>query len=280
MTTKTWVGTDGDWNTAGNWSPTGVPEDDDDIFFVSGSQDVDGLTPTENAFGRITVGSQYTGDIGSDGDALTVDCDDFDFGQKNGQTFIDGTIGTATIQNTSSLNPAVDFQTSTITTLRILGGRGAIVLQSGSEVETAIQMIGCSSAILDCEDGVDLSGADITIDSGRMTIRNSPSSITQFGGTIYYIEDTVVTVGTFTMYGGKCNWKPTGLSTLSNLVMYGGYFNMKDSIAPQHKITNSTIYSGATLDERSGLANVLYVNPISMDGGVVLIDTGRSVTIT
>lgn len=37
MPTKVWIGTDGDWNVAGNWSPSGVPATDDTVIIPDGA---------------------------------------------------------------------------------------------------------------------------------------------------------------------------------------------------------------------------------------------------
>ena len=40
------------------------------------------------------------------------------------------------------------------------------------------------------------------------------------------------------------------------------------------------IHENGTLDERSGLENATYTNPIAIEGGQVRYDTGRTVTIS
>ena len=69
MTTKYWDGsTDGDLNTAANWTPSGVPEAADDLVFDGRTtQSVDASITTFNNIdlGSVTVESGYTGDIGA-----------------------------------------------------------------------------------------------------------------------------------------------------------------------------------------------------------------------
>ena len=71
MTTKIWVGTDtgheGDINTAANWSPSGVPEAGDDVYFENSSQSVTAGLDTLAAvtLGSLNIAQNYTGTIGT-----------------------------------------------------------------------------------------------------------------------------------------------------------------------------------------------------------------------
>ena len=82
------------------------------------------------------------------------------------------------------------------------------------------------------------------------------------------------------MYKGIMKYKPTGAATLTTLNIYSGYFDMRGCNSPSHTITNSTVFSGGMIDERNGLANAVYTNPILSNGGTFMPDLGRNITVT
>jgi len=68
MATKSWVGAVGasgdDWNTAGNWSPSGVPIAGDDIEIMNSAFAIAGYDNSAVDLGNVTIGPGYTVDIG------------------------------------------------------------------------------------------------------------------------------------------------------------------------------------------------------------------------
>jgi len=76
-TTRTWYGRDpgneGNWQTAENWIPNGVPISGDTCNFVGGSQPVtDGLFNAGVVLAALNVREEYGGDIGAPGDPLVI----------------------------------------------------------------------------------------------------------------------------------------------------------------------------------------------------------------
>jgi hypothetical protein len=88
MATKLWVGTDsgneGDYSTAANWSPSGVPVATDDVILANSSQDITaGLDQSAVALTSFTVDLSYTGLIGSsDSDFLEIAASTVVIGQR------------------------------------------------------------------------------------------------------------------------------------------------------------------------------------------------------
>lgn len=275
MATKTWISTDGNWNTAGSWSPSGVPIAGDDVYFVSGSQDVTTGASSSVVLASLNFGTKYTGSTVQ----LTTGATVVDYANKIGTVILEGTYPTVNVQATASDNPALKFDDSTITNLRITGGSGTIYIDENSTITGEISMIGCRSARLEIQAGATVSASDITIDAGTLITYEEVDTVTQFGGLIEFIN-SAGTTNTITMYKGIVKYKVTGATTLTTLLMYGGFFDMRGSNAPSHTITNTTVYAGAMIDERNGLENTSYTNPIAMNGGVVKCDFGREVTIT
>jgi hypothetical protein len=87
------------------------------------------------------------------------------------------------------------------------------------------------------------------------------------------------TVTTFNQYGGRVRWNPTAACTITTLVIYDGLFDSRESTSPAYTITNCTVHEQGILDERSGLANAIYTNPINCEGGEIKV-IDRVVTIS
>ena len=85
------------------------------------------------------------------------------------------------------------------------------------------------------------------------------------------------------MYGGICKWKVAPTSTNQSLIdvltMYGGFFDARGATEPSMTITDTTIYKGAIIDERNGLSNITYTNPIVTHGGVIMCDPFRTIEV-
>lgn len=280
MADKTWIGTDGAWGTAGNWSPSGVPVASDDVYIVSGSDDITGSDQSAVTLDSLTVGSQFTGSIGTSGTKLQINATEFDYSGNGTTAYFDGNLTTATIQNTSTDDDALHISTSTITTLRVLGGRGTIQLANSCTISTTIEQIGAEGATLTIADGTTIGGScTLTMDSGQVELNEAVPTVTTFGGELIATLDSG-TITTLNMYGGSVRWRPTASCTITTLNLYSGLFDSRESLSTTYTITNTTVHENGSVDERSGLANAIWTNPINMEGGEILYDTGRTVTIS
>lgn len=90
MANKLWVGgssgAPGDWDTAANWSPSGVPEDDDNVTLKNSSQDIDeGLDQSAVRLAVLNIEQSYTGKITDTDDAfLQISADEINIGLNTG----------------------------------------------------------------------------------------------------------------------------------------------------------------------------------------------------
>lgn len=279
MANRTWVGTDsgneGKWAIAANWAEAAIPVATDDVYFVSGSQDVTTGPTAVITLGSINVGTKYTGSTTA---TIEIDATTLDYANKQGTMVFQGTYPTVNVQSSSVDSPALTLDECTVTTLNITGGQGTVLITDGTEVSGAINIIGANSARLEIEAGADVGGADITMDDGRVVTYEEVDNVIMFGGTCEFVN-SAGTTDTITMYEGTCRYKPTGETILTTLLMYGGFFDMRGCNAPTHTITNTTLYSGAIIDERNGLENCVYQNAITM-GGIIKCDSGRQVTVS
>ena len=281
MATRVWTGAvDSTWNTAGNWD-TGVPVSTDDVYIVSGSVDITGYDANAVTLGKLVVGNQYTGSIGSSGTKLQISATNFDYSGTGAGAYFEGTYTTLTVQDTGTNSTALNLygDSDTITTLRVLGGSGTIVIDSScSFASGAIEQIGADGVTLSIADSTTLTGATLTMDSGIVEMNQAVPTVTVFGGELKATLDGG-TVTTLNQYGGKVRWKPTAACTLTTLTIYSGLFDCSDSTSSVFTIQNCTIHESGQLDERSGIENATYTNPISL-GGEMFFDAGRSVTIS
>lgn len=283
MATRTWSDSaaDGDWTNTANWVETTVPISGDDVYIVSGSVDIDGDDQNLVTLDSLTVGQKYTGSIGTSGVKLQISATNFDYSGQGTGTYIEGTFTTVTVQNTSSDDDALNIYGSsdTITTLRILGGRGGINIDSTCNITTTIEQIGADTVTTAIADGTTIGGScELTMDSGKMELNQAVATITIFGGELVATLDSG-TVTTLNQYGGRIRWNPTASCTITTLTVYSGLFDSRDSTAPAFTITNATIFDG-TVNETSGIQNASWTNPIAMEGGEVLWDSGRVLTVT
>ena len=253
MATKTWISTDGNWDTAGSWSPSGVPASSDDVYFVSGSQDVtSGFNQSGVTLNSINFGTKWTGSIGTN---LQINSTTVDYANKNGAVILQGTYTTINVQATSGDNPALTLDDSTI------------------------DMIGCKGARLEIESGATVSASDITIDAGTVISYEELDTVTQYGGVVT-MANSAGTTNTVTLYKGIFKCQPTSSTTLTTLTVYGGYFDLRGCNAPSHTITNASVYSGGMIDERNGLSNTVWTNPINSYQGVFVPDSGRNIAVS
>ena len=303
MAIRVWKGTFtgqyGNWGEGHNWLDENgadagvVPVASDDVYFTSGSQDVQadtvvssGLTLASLNFGTKWTGSFVTVVNATSGTTTTdtlavaeINATTLDYANKVGSVGLKGSFATVNVQATSTDSPALKLDDCPITNLSITGGSGTILLAATTAVTGAINMIGAKSVRLEIEASTTVSAADITMDSGRVVCYEEIDTAILFGGTLEMVNASG-TSGTITIYQGTCRYKPTAEVVLSNLMMYGGYFDMRGCNAPKHTITNTTLNSGSMIDERNGLANAVYTNPILVNGGIVKADLGRQVTVT
>ena len=283
MATKTWVGTtNSTWTTATNWEGGVIPEAGDDVYIVSGSVSIDGIDQATIALGSLTVGQQYTGSIGTSGAKLQIDATNFDYSGVGESAYFEGTYTTLTVQNTSTADTALNLSGSsdTITTLRILGGRGTINIASDCNITTTIEQIGADGVTTNIADSTTIGGScALTMDSGKLELNQAVPTITVFGGELEAVLDTG-TVTTLNQYGGRIRWNPSASCTITTLTVYSGLFDSRDSTAPAFTVTNTTVHENGIVDERSGLQNATWTNPIAMEGGEVKYDVGREITVT
>lgn len=276
MATKTWIGTDagneGDWDTAANWSPSGVPTASDDVVLANSSQDVlSGLDQSAVALTSITIDQSYTGLIG------TLQSS---FLEIASATAIIGQARTTTGTLTGSKRLNIDFGSSTACDIQVYNtansaqdqNRQPLRLRGVNASHTLQVFSGQLSVSDDNSDSSQLSS--ITVNSGSVNIGQGVTLATlkTTGGTIS-IQSSVTTC---TCKGGTINfYDGVSASTITTLTASdAGIFNHYGS----GTITTANA-DGGTIDltktEKTKTVTTLNLNIDS----TVIIDTSN-VTLT
>ncbi len=297
MATKIWVGTDsgneGDWDTAANWSPSGVPGSAtvDDIYFENSSQSVTaGFDQTAMGnMSSLNIDQSYTGSIGTDSVALQIETPTLNIGYHNGPGTpagsplinIDlGTDATAiTVTNTgtsadTSRAPVrlkgssgdndltlykgkVAFGTDTDDTTSQL--RNVTVSYATQVATDADLFIGSLGAVVDL---IDIWGGDVYLEIGATEVNIKNGSLYTTGAG---------TLATLNVNGGTVTSNSTG--TIANLNIFdgSGVVDFTKSNAPR-TVTTAKLDPGGRLSFDSSV--------VTLTNKVQAYTSARNVTYT
>ncbi|MBN1435681.1 MAG: hypothetical protein JW936_01275 [Sedimentisphaerales bacterium] len=144
---------DNDYNTAANWSPAGVPEAADDVYFENDDTDIlYGLDQSAVDLSSFNVAQSFTGTLGTTSAYLQIDADDVRIGYHNGPG-----------------RPS---------------GSSRIRLDLGSnECDTVIENAGTASSTSDCAINLlaNNSSSDVEIRKGKVGLGNLYGETATFG---------------------------------------------------------------------------------------------------
>ena len=294
MATKYWDGsTDGDLNTAANWTPSGVPTASDDLVFDGRTtQDVDGSLSTFATvdLGSITIESGYTGDIGAVDGPMEFEC--------AGTVYVAGT-GTYYLQCDAGADTDAD-----VVKCIINGGTVYLSSQANDEtnvaVWTEVQVLAGTVYIQgDSEKCINYKGTDtpmnIVMSGGTVTCSSSFGDVQLLGGTLNFGSATIDMatgdddITTLTISGGTFNWIPqsstgTVLSdtpTITNLNVISGTFDAtstKDTASSAPTVTTAWQYGGV-VDLRNVYANFV-VTTFHAEGGNLYYSPGQELALS
>lgn len=275
MATKKWLGNDagneGDWATAANWSPSGVPVAADDVILANTSQSVTaGLDQSAVALTSITIDQSYTGSVGTaETDFLQVAASVAVIGQSRS--------GLGTLTGSRRLN--LDFGSSTACDIQVYNtstvaqdiNRTPLRIKAGNASTDLIIYAGVASVSDDTEDTSTI--GDIIVNGGSLTIGSGVTltSITQSGGVCSCQSSTT----TVTVKSGQLNFYDgaTASTITTCTVEDAGVFNHFASG------TITTLNAGATVDlNRTQKPKTVTTINLSQ-GANLIIDTGN-VTLT
>ncbi len=281
MATKTWVGTDsgnvGDWGTAANWSPSGVPVQTDDVRIANSAQDITGtLDQSAVALTSLTIDLSYTGLIGSlQSDFLEVGAVTAVLGQRRSST--------GTFTGSKRLN--IDFGTTTASQIKVYSTATSAQDQNRQPLRiravnaaTDLMVYGGSMAVSDDSSNSSTLG-DIIVEGGSLNIGDNVTltNLTQSGGSVNNQSSIVTAVikgGTLNQYDSVAATTITTLTlsnsgtvnhfasgTITTLNLNGGLIDLTKTQSPK-TITNITADVGGTMITDSG--TVTLTNDITL----------------
>ena len=247
MTTKYWDGsTDGDLNTAANWTPSGVPEAADDVVFDGRTtQDVDGSLTTFNNvdLGSLTIENGYSGTIGGASTPMEFICSaglayvagtGAYYLQCDAGADVDGAVLQCIINGgTTYLSSQANDNTNAAVWTEVQVLAGTVYIQGdsdsgshGGDTGTAVTTLkvtpinSCTVTIGDlC---VNFKGTDapmnVIMGGGTVTCSSALGDVLQLGGTLNYgssstdMSTTDDDITTLRIAGGTFNWIPQNTS--------------------------------------------------------------------
>jgi len=217
MADKIWTGvTDGDYGTAGNWSPSGVPTTSDSVYLTADySVDITGsLNQSAVAIDKFVVDG-FTGKIGSLAlGYLQIDPDSFSF-DGSGVSFLD--IGSAAIDVNvratagGGTTRGLYLKGSAIAVLSIIRGNVGLANQYG-ETSTAAT-IRVTGGTMVCGSGSTVTTVDAY--GGTTRLATNVTTVNAYSGTITTSSTAAIT--TLNGYGGTITHNGTGTITTANL---------------------------------------------------------------
>jgi len=288
MADKLWIGTDsgnvGDWDTADNWSPSGVPVATDDVIFQNSSQDVlTGLDQSAVALNSVTFDQSYTGRIGTGAsDFLQIQC----------STCVIGQVRSSTGTQTGSKRLNLDFGTTTACQISVYNTSSSAIDQNrqplrirANNASTDLRIYGGSMSVSDDSDNTTVLGdievhntgtvnvgrsvtqTNINLNGGTLNSQSSVTSADVSAGTLnFYDNISASTIGTLTMSGGVVNHFASGTITTINL--NGGTLDLTKT---QQSKTVTSITKGYCGYNKDNLQNSLFTDLIQTDFGVVIL---------
>ena len=291
MATKLWVGTDagneGDWGVAANWSPSGVPIADDDVFLENTNQSVTGtLDQSAVELDSLNIAQSFTGSVGLAGTPLQIDSPIVNIGYNNGpgspsgspliNLVLDAVASVITVSNTgnssdSTKSPVRLLTNSSSTTLEIRKGKVDLAMGTGQVASIgAIVMSWLTNKAGDVDlfigNGVTLTtidqqAGDLVISSACITLAFESGTLKTRGSG---------TIGTLTVSGGIATLDSTG--TITTMAIDGGTVDFtKSSVA--RVVTNLKLNPGGTLKHNPG--DMTFTNwtepdvPVSLAAAVI-----------
>jgi hypothetical protein len=240
----TYVGNEGDFATAANWSLGTVPATTDDVYFEDSSQSV--ITGLDNSamagsFGSVNIAQSFTGSIGTSTDALQVKTAVVNLGYHNGPGSPTGSplvnIDTGsvvdcayTVSNTgtsadSSKSPVRIKAAGTVSnsnTLIVYKGKVSVGIET-ADITTKFSILTVSYDARQTSDsdvfiGSGVTLGDLNILGGDVVLECAATNVTIEAGTL--LTTGIGAITNLFVNGGVVTSNSTG--TIALLDIYGG----------------------------------------------------------
>jgi len=285
--TKIWVGTnsghEGDWATAANWSPSGVPASTDNVYLENSSQSVlVGLDQSAVALGSLNIAQSFTGAIGTAAAYLQISATlvnigyHFGPGEAAGSSLLKLDLGTtaATIIvfnggiSADTTRPAIRLKyVNAATTLEVRKGEVGVAIETGEVSTGSVINVGYVNNIegdANVYIGSGVTLATLTKKGGFAMLRSAATAVVNYAGEL--ITEGSGAIATLTAKGGNVISNSTGTITncLSN---EKGTIDFTKSAQPR-TVTNCTIDDEGSI--KADPAVITFTNKVIFTKPVIL----------
>lgn len=242
MANKIWIGTDtgneGDWATANNWSPSGVPEDADDVYLENSSQSVtEGFDQSAITLASLNIARTFTGTIGDSDEYLQIGATVVNIGYYYGigtpsgsgriKLNLGAVVSTVTISyagiSADTNKPAIRLRANNVNTIiHIRRGIVGIAYETGETATVGIINVGWSANRAndsDVEIGPGVTLTTLNKTGGECVLRCAATNVNCDYGDL--ITEGTGAITTATMRGGKLIPNSTGTITTLNIIENG-----------------------------------------------------------
>ncbi len=278
-----WTGnTDGDAETATNWSPELVPSAGDVAQFCQGSNPCTTGTITCDT---MTVSGNYTGELGTSSSPITVEASKVVVNKRNGGVHLNiGTTSTTDVYLDGT--PAGDSNATlsgTITNLYALNCTGQV--QVSADVGTAY-LIPASRKRTDIQLTATADDADVIAKNNSKLVAQGELDTTHIwgGATVTVHDSSSNQMGAVKIRdGGTLKYLGSDASSTlgfgSTVKLYGGELTLDKSTAPAISFTGQvTTYADSILNARNSVDAAEFASSIKYYGGRIRIDASRKAT--
>ena len=287
MATKVWLGNDsgneGDYGTAANWSPSGVPIAGDDVIFANSSQNVTAsLDQSAVALSSIVFDQSFTGRIGTtDDDFLQIAASTAIIGQSRtntgtltGSTALNLDFGSSTACDIQVYNTASTARDSNRDPLRIRAANastnvtvygGRLSISDDSSDSSTIGTLRVSGGFVRV--GANVTQTTVTQSAGVTHIQSDITTLTVKGGTCNVYDSTTTTeITTLTVEdAGVLNHYASGTITTANCNGGNTRFNVTEK---SKTITTLNLQIGANVSLDTN--NVTLTNDVILQSGQII----------
>ena len=298
MSTKIWVGpgaAPNAWTHPDNWSPSGVPSADDDVYFENSSVDCNTVSELDQSgmsgvFDSFNVDQSYTGSIGTAAAELQIKTDVLNIGYHNGpgtpagspllNIDLGATVCAITVSNAgtsvdSSRAPVRLKGSATTNDLTVTKGK----VEFGTDTDDITSKLRNVVVSYDTKINTDADvfiGKGVTLSTlltcyGGDTVIECDCPDTKVHGGTFLFAGTWAGTTAFSSYGGVSTLN-SGLATLTNCNVYKGTVDFTKS-SNVRTITNASLGIGGVIKFNSSY--IVLTNGINAaDTSQVQIFTG------
>jgi hypothetical protein len=265
-----------DFKTAANFSPSGVPVDQDFLQFTDGASDVlYGLDNNSVNLNQLVVTGGYRGNIGTASAPLKISTDgsgDPNSLDLGGTGFYYNFEGTYTAVNISG-NQGTTKVKGNIGKTRIVGPsvRGSITIDATTTTNNDISMVGVGSSTLVTIPSTAVKTANLFIDSGRMEL----SASTVSGSKAILTGGSLVTKDSGKIDAGSTSHSPGAIA------VFGGRYEHRSDQALAGGGRLLAVYGGeadfSKVTSTTSGTERLSIGAVDVFGGVLRVDAPGNV---